>query len=199
MDKRLRKLAARRAWQGLAVLILAAGTAWAVFTVREVRHEVYRYDQTLGRLPEKRLKILALESSLNERRHDVERLRSFVVQRDAVGEVVGLLQANAGKRGIDLRVLKIEEDEEPAAGFFPAARLQISGFGRPERLLEFLHEVEHAPYLLDWEKWRIVEEDQLPRRGESGSAPIEESSALPSTSDATAKLEATINLSISHE
>lgn len=198
-----------RVLEVVAILLLAAALWWLAGMVGDVRRELARRHATLARVPQRVAALAGAQATLEARTHDIERLEAFTVSRQGLGQVIAAMEEAAGRRQVDLEVTRVQEvtvegpaGEEVASLEGPLAdvRLAVVAIGKPEQLLQFIHELEHLPYLLTIPSWLLTAQAGPAAQGEAGSAPVGGVVSGPIAPPLEAgRLEAELILSIAYE
>jgi Tfp pilus assembly protein PilO len=98
----------------------------------------------------------SLQDQLVEYESDVARVESMMPTQDEIGSVISSVEAEAKKFSVTVKVPKVQEeltydengDKVEQTGPIRSVRIQIQGQGDPIALINFMHTVEHLPYLL---------------------------------------------------
>lgn len=148
---------------------------------RQIAEQYIALEQSLGDMGH----MTGLKEGLSYRQHDIDHILAFVLERRALGDVVGALEKSAERLGLSLTVpqveeeVKLDENGEPIepTGPMREVRLHLVVSGSPEGTLRWLHAVEYQPYLLTVVGWRFATEEGdkvqpgAGRAGLTGGAP----------------------------
>ncbi|MCH8748296.1 flagellar biosynthetic protein FliO, partial [Patescibacteria group bacterium] len=112
---------------------------------------------------EARFDELAKLNELRNSQERIQRLDDLIVTRAEVGVVVSTLEGLATDAVVALQIPTITEvvdettvpPQERVPGSFVEAEIKLIAVGAPEKLVQFLHAVEHAPWLLAVPSWTI--------------------------------------------
>jgi hypothetical protein len=161
----------------VAVFVLVGVIVFLDVRIQEVRRQIFiakeMINQGLGNLT----KESAIRMELEKRSHDIDRIKSFVLKRDSVGDYITVLENEAARRGLDLRIPSVEEEViiddngkvvEPK-GDLKQVRMELSVSGGAEELLGFLSAVEYQSYLAGVASWDLVTGNDV---AAVGSAPV---------------------------
>lgn len=188
-----RRLLTVRLIEVVIIVVILIGGWFLHEYIREARTIYVTQLSTLQSAPETIDKTLSLSNELRGRQPDIERIAALVVSRDDVGTFVGELEAAAERYGVALEVPEIEQVPvfsgdgqllEPPPGVFRAVRLKVVTTGTVADLLRFLHDVEHAPFLVEAADWQLSTESIVPT--EFTARPLGDDSTAASSSSASA-------------
>jgi Tfp pilus assembly protein PilO len=204
MDKEIRNLVRRRVGEGLLILILAASVVWLWWWVEKAQRVAMEKKLDLAQVPAAAVRMAALRGQLAERSNDIERLREYVPTRREIGEVVNGLGELGEGFGLEIRVVSVKEEvlvdekgkEREPEGPLRLVRFVIVGVGPPEELLEFLHSVEHLPYLLAVPEWKVAVDTGQGSQGTKAASPEEDETT---SRRVTGQLNMSVLLSISSQ
>lgn len=158
-------------------LLVTLGLAWQQLSrmsqrVNEARHN-------LENIPQELLRQEGLASDLKKQDVRLQELEKLLPSREAIGDVVAVIENVAQKNGVKVIVPDVKEeirygrDNKPIAqtGRYQDVRLVIQGYGDPHRLLAFLYEVEHLPYVLKVPAWEVTTDYRVVPAALTVSAP----------------------------
>jgi len=151
---------------GEAVLVVALVVVIAVLgsRIQDARRQTNeRYvvlEQSLGSVAHGTW----LREELSRREHDINRIKTFVPERQSLGDVVDALERSAERLGVAVTVPQVKEEvkeDEEGNPIVPTGplrdiRLRLVASGAPDKTLRWLHAVEYQPYLLTMVSWRFV-------------------------------------------
>ncbi len=158
--------------------------------------QLIQAQQIIAASPGEALAVTAAQAELARRALDLDRLRSYVVLRDRLADAITTIEAQGAALAVTVAVSNVRphlavDDEgkivEPGGPVRPI-RLTIQASGAPSGLLTLLYRIEHLPYLLHAQTWRVTA-SPLP-----GGAKEATQAAVP-----TAKLEADLIMYVSTE
>ena len=161
-----------------AVCIMLVFAVFLSQLIRDVRGQIagqyMKIDQSMNNIAFDAV----LEEEVDKRSNDIDRIKMLVVHRDEIGQVIGELEREAKKYGVELRVPSVKEEvkleeEEPVevSGLWREVRMSLVVIGSPEDLLGFLHAVEHEPYLMTAVAWRLEAQAPVLARGVAALMP----------------------------
>lgn len=202
-----------KGWQwvvkSLLLLGLAAVTVWLGQQTQSARARHDNLSRALAKLPETLSAEAAQGAVLAQHRAAVERLQRLLPRREEVGAVAGAMEREGTQRNVAVVITDLKEAElrdasgtvAPPSG--PVRDLRITGIaiGAPAQLISWLGAVEHFPYLMRIEEWklRVLESAGAPGtqpRLPDGQVVVPITSPLPK--EAAAELAFTWLLSIRH-
>ena len=202
-DPAYRKILLLRLGEGVLLITLLVA-AWYVygFTVT-IRDMVYQQEQELVEAPEQVLRELAQLNELRNSQERIQRLDDLIVTRAEVGVVVSTLEGLATDAVVALQIPTITEvvdeataaQQESVSGSFVEAEIKLIAVGAPEKLVQFLHAVEHAPWLLAVPSWTIKSSNTaVPGIVPVAPAGLPSGQAIIPVPDSTGLLEASVLL-----
>lgn len=147
---------------------------------------------------------VALEEKISKWSDDIDRIKMLVIHRDEIGQVVGGLEREAKKYGVELRVPSVKEevklDGEGEAievrGSWREVRLSLVVIGSPEDLLRFLHAIEHEPYLMAVVDWRLEVQAPAISRGVAALMPSRVVSGAPGGEDVSVRSDSSMKVEV---
>lgn len=150
--------------RGGVLSILAVGLFFGHKYVLSLRDERALATNELEAAPERLLESARQRADLSRREVDIGRVERLLVPRSEVVAIVARIEQEATARGLTIAVPAIEEirtvnaqgEEVESAGPARDVRLEISVDGPPEQIVAFVHSIEHLPYLLHLESWRLT-------------------------------------------
>ena len=138
--------------------VLAVGIIIGVLYVRaeiqDVRSAIFVKQEQLERRLQGASHQSRLRNELVQRSHDIDRLRSFLAQRGDFGNVVGLLEQEAARNGVEIRIPDVIEGGDTESNH--EVRMEVSVTGDPRAVLQFMHRAEHIPYLAHIESFHFT-------------------------------------------
>ncbi|MEX1997967.1 MAG: hypothetical protein WEA04_04845 [Candidatus Andersenbacteria bacterium] len=164
LQARERRLLFNRGLELLIIVVLII----ALFYFRELIHSkrvmVYQLQRQLDEAPQYAAQQVSLRTELEKSAHDIVRIESLLVRREALGDFVSLLEKQARQNRVTLRVPDIKEEMVLSAEGKPVAatgpyrdiRLQVTATGEPNDLLQLLHQLEHLPHAVRLPAWSIT-------------------------------------------
>lgn len=146
---------------GVAVLLAGAIILW--FIVRQQQAAVVALQHEREQVPQAELRLTTLNAQLKKYAPVVTTLEGATVIRDKIGDVIGVIEKEAVGRGVEVEFADITEkqvfDEQgqlaKQSGPIQLIQIKMVAVGEPEALLEFLYAVEHLPFLLHLDAWRL--------------------------------------------
>ncbi|MEK7557094.1 MAG: hypothetical protein AAB538_03900 [Patescibacteria group bacterium] len=146
---------------GIGVALAVTALAWRY--VIDKRAQLSELTHELERLPEALSHQGSLNAEIEKRAFDVERIRSFVVGKEQLAQVVSEIENVGRSMAVAARIPTLEEkqilDENgsvvPPSGPLLDVRLKIVAVGNPKQLLKFLYAIEHMQLLTYFESWRL--------------------------------------------
>lgn len=192
-----------KGWRGVVKILLLVGliaaTVWLGQNVQRLRAENASLNDTLAKLPETLSAAAAQRTILAEQQPTLEQLQRLLPRREEVGGVAGALEREGAQRTVavvitDLRDVELQDASGAAAAASgPVRDVRIAGVatGSPAQLLSWMAAVEHLPYLMWLEEWklRVITVPTVLPAGQAGSPP---------PAEAAAELSFTFLLSIRH-
>lgn len=119
-----------------------------------------------------------LQSELERRQHDVDRLTKMIPRQEEIDVVVAQLEAEAKRQQVVITIPSVERNisakggtERPVAApkQLEEVKVKIIAQGGVANLLNFWHAVEHLPYLTGVVEYNLLGQD---RPAVVGSAPL---------------------------
>lgn len=158
MDKRLTWII-----EGIVFVLLIVATIWGWQMLSNFREEVLQGASTLEMRPEEQVLFASVQSEISRRGDDVASVESLIVERNQLGDVVGQIEGAAQDAGVLVALPEVEEkavfnehgNEVEPSGPIQEVRIAIVATGSPRDLLEFLYQLEHLPYLVTLDDWRL--------------------------------------------
>lgn len=149
-------------WLLVAAALLAADW-WLWQAAEATRQAIASRRAALIERPSQQLALNSLQSELDRRQADLQRLKQYLIARDQLDSFVGRLEAEAKRAQVTLIIPAVAERQslddqgQPVvpAGPIADAEFRLTATGSPKQLLQFLHSVEALPYLLYVESWSI--------------------------------------------
>lgn len=137
---------------------------WSLPYLTQSRDQLEKDIAELGAAPNVTTQQATLEASLLEHGHDIGRIQAYILPKDAVVNFITVLEQTATARGVQVRIpgLEVEEKKDdsgqvvPSSGPYEDVRVTIQATGTPEVLLQFVHDLEHLPYLLAVDEWQVT-------------------------------------------
>lgn len=188
------------------ILAVLVGAAVAVhLQVSKWRVAVTMKQEQLRQAPVQDLAAASLRADLRRKQEDVSQVLTFVPTRDDMVGVVTSVEEEGKRRGLETAVVDIKEQakvdgaEGEADNSLQHVELHVVASGDPSGLMEFLYAVEHLPYMLYGNNWRLsVSGTQIATRGTGGIAQVEES--IPAVApDVSGKLTLTLILAVRNQ
>lgn len=152
-----------RAGESLLALILIVGISYGVGLLKAERAAVLAAQQQLEQAPELLTQDRDAQKDLEKHGHDIARIRTLFVQREAVDVFLSVIEAEGKKHGVDVLITDIQEEEKfgkdkkliPQQGPYIDVSVTIKAAGDPIQLLEYLHTLEYLPYVLRLATWSL--------------------------------------------
>lgn len=168
----------------IVLIVLGAGLFFGHTYVADVRAERAKAIRELEATPDRLLETARQRADLNRREADLSRIEKLLVPRSEVVSIVARIEQEATVRGLTIAVPAIEEIkmvnnrgvEVETGGPARDVRLEISISGSPDQIIAFVHSVEHLPYLLFVESWRLT--NLLPQGEDPEEPPVSATSKL---------------------
>ena len=175
--------------KGSVLVLVIAGLVFAHSRVSALAALVIERRAELDQKPDEELRAATLRSELSRRAFDLNRIRTYVVPRDQIIDVVSAIEAEGQRFGVTVQVPDIQEEpvfDEAGNPIAPPGPLQdvqakIIAVGPPDRLVAFLHSMDHLPYILRVTRWNL----SLDRSALSSSSSI----SVPGSEEAAVALE----------
>lgn len=153
---RLKKLIVTKVIGLVAVAVLTGALIRVGQMVLAIRDQTIAKQLKLEASLDSAVHQAALVERLVKHEKEIKRIRTMVPGRDEISQVVELIEREAKSEGVAVLVPRIGEepvyDENGVViertGPASVVRLKIEGVGDPLALLNFMHAVEHLPYLL---------------------------------------------------
>jgi len=152
-------------WVGKVVLLVAAiaGAIWTWRSLAELRVAVYEKREQLEEQPTEAARYASVRAEINKRQPDIDRVKSFLVSRDTVGEIVAEIESTGAAYRIEVSVPQVEEKQllddngnpVEATGPLYDVGLKVVATGKPKDLLAFLHSIENMQRLVYLNSWRL--------------------------------------------
>ncbi|MEX1112140.1 MAG: hypothetical protein WEC84_01645 [Candidatus Andersenbacteria bacterium] len=158
---------------------LIAGIVYANRYIRVQQQAVEAKKQAVLQQPEDLIHASTLKAELSKHQFDIDRIRTYVLKREEIAEAVGWIEGEGQKLNVSVTVSDIKEvavldaagNPLPQTGPLQKISLEVVGSGLPSNVLSFLHQVEHAPYLIYMDKWAVSSSTRPGSTGVSSAAP----------------------------
>lgn len=159
----LRYLMLQSVLSAALIAVLLGAMSWALPHLRQSRDALQRQTQQAAVVPDVTFQERSLAATVAAHAHDVARIQSYLPTQDALPNVIAVLEETAVGRQVHIQVPdisaveEVDENGEPVAspGPYHTVRLTVHGTGQPEGLLQFLHDLEHMPYVLTVAEWQL--------------------------------------------
>lgn len=160
----VRRLLLYRLFEVCAVLLIIFATIMAYGLTRRAQIEVETEQKHLVNRPHYLLQLTTVQQELRGRMPDLERVLRLIHNPQDIITFIEDMEETAAGYNIDVEVPSINEVKEldeagvpiEERGPFRSISLTIHGQGKTENLLQFLHEIEHAAYLVSLKDWSIA-------------------------------------------
>lgn len=158
----------------------------------DYRNDILEEDLKAERLnleqgPVDTLEMLTMETELTRRHDDIEKVKSYIVERDQLVQVISYAEERAQARNISIEVPAINERilidpatgvEIPPSGIFQDLEIDLQATGNPDNIVDFLYDLEHSPYLLQLQSWNVSQDTILKGVPVGSSAAPEDSEEI---------------------
>lgn len=189
--------------EGVLAAALVVGLWFGWQELRQIRQGITQSQQMVENMPQQQLAQDDLASELKKQDARLRQLEKLLPPREAVGDVVAAIEGLEKKHGVRIIVPDVKEEIRygrdnkpiPQTGPYLDIRLVVQGYGDPERLLAFIYDVEHLPYLLKIPTWEVTTHFLVVPAALTVSAPIE----TPAAQRPAGLLEAGVILTITRE
>ncbi len=166
----------------IILLLILAGLPYLHITTSRLYESVSAKRHLLEKNPDNLIYSSAARAELAKRQLDIQRIKSYVPERNAVAGVVTAMEQEGTKQSVVLKVTDIGEElvtnaagqPEVASGPIQNVRIKITAVGKPENLVQLLYSVEHMPYLLHLVSWELVYKPQETAQGSQAQAPVDD-------------------------
>jgi len=173
LGEKIKGLVWARVAGAVTVVVLVVVIVFLNATIQGVRREIYIAKEMINHGLGNLAKQSALRAELEKRSHDLDRISSFVLERESVGDYIGVLEAEASRLGLTLRVPEVSEEQSfdangqliEQSGIFEKVRIKVQVTGNPSKLLNFLSAVEHEAYLSGVVGWKMLAESGMVTSG----------------------------------
>lgn len=158
MERALKLLITRRIIESSLALGLIVGIVFLWRHTAAARLQFFSAQRALQNVPQQVSQQTSLAVEIDKHRHDISRLRAYVVERQNIGEVIAAIEAAGHRHKLSVQIADVAEASplsESSDELLSDVRLKLTAVGRPEAMLRFLHTVEHVPYLLYLESWQL--------------------------------------------
>lgn len=159
----IRPILMRRLLELTLIAILIVAIVMAYQLTKSQRQHVRRLEQAQAEQPRLVAERMKQEKVLATHHAELARLEQQLLSYEAVGQFIELLEKQATARQIALKVPEIKELVEVSENGTPIERtgpiyeidVTLLAIGSPIELVQFLYELEHAPYLARVVDWRL--------------------------------------------
>lgn len=155
----------------VAEILLLVGLIVAATYVQKLTHK-YRYAyeaarQVQDQRPETEAQLTAIEQGLSAAKPQLEAVIAQLPPRDDIGEYLSWLEQRAAKYHVQLQITNVQAEVTPEAtegepspppvisNGYAVVRISIIGNGETSSLFEFLHDIEHGPYVSAVPSWAL--------------------------------------------
>lgn len=163
----IRALLLWRTLQLLGGLALMGAVVVMVYLLRSASINLIMRQRAAEGVLETSVYDAALKAELARRVRDVERIDALIVRRARFADFITVLESHAQRHGVSLHVSSITEGDAAPAGAAeesaeasPATLAEVhvhfAAEGTPRALLNFLHAVEHLPYVVELPAWEFA-------------------------------------------
>lgn len=191
----LRPRLLRRMIELAVLIVLLAGSLVAHTYVKADRRQLITQQASQSQEPEAALKQASLQYELREQTQGLAELNTVLISPDQIGDFIGHLEQTAARHDVRLSIPTVKEARRtdargkviPSSGPLIDIGLSIVAVGTPPALLNFVHDVELAPYLVTFTEWEVNTTASTPlgfSATEPAAAPAaeEETTAVPAVS-----------------
>ena len=159
-----RRLVLARLLEGSGLLLIIVACVWGYGQAWQTHEAVSAAQVRLADHPQYLLRLSSVQQELRGRSPDIERILRLVGDSQAIVGFIEELEETAQGRRVVLEVPSINEVQEvdetgqlvELRGPFRSISLTIAAHGRAEDLLQYIHDVEHAPHLVSLRDWNIT-------------------------------------------
>ena len=152
----LKKILVGRIVGIVAVAVLIGAIFVLADRVQEVRRSLLMKQSLLEGSLKTAVYQASLQDQLIEYEADITRVEGMMPIQDEIGMIISYIEAEAKKNNITVKVPIVGEefvydkngDKIEPMGSARAVRMQIQARGDPIALINFMHSIEHAPFLL---------------------------------------------------
>lgn len=155
----------------VAEILLLTGLVVVVTYVQQLAHE-YHYTyaaarEAQNRRPETEAQLTATLQQLATATPQLAAVMALLPPRDDIGEYLSWLEQRAAKYHVQLQITNVQADTPPEAtegepsppvvisSGYAVVRISITGNGETSSLFEFLHDIEHGPYVAAVPSWTL--------------------------------------------
>lgn len=141
-------------------IVIVAFLVSAIFLlggqIQEVRRSIEMQELSLEGSLREAVYEAALEDQLVSNEAEIKRIEEIMPAQDKVGLIIGVIESVAKKYGVTVLVPIVNEEivtdksgnRGEQTGLVRSVIMEIQVQGKPVSLIEFMHTVEHLPYLL---------------------------------------------------
>jgi len=149
------------------VLVLITVVVWLTSAIQDVRRRITLSQLAMEQKLEGAGVLAALELEVDRRQGDLDQIFIHVTDQAGIGEVVAVLEREAARFDVSLRIPLVEEvvpesseeveegEDPPPPGPLREVQLRLVVRGTPQQTLRFFYAVEHLPYLLRTDTWHL--------------------------------------------
>ncbi len=144
--------------------VLIVGLVWGHQQLRDLQQRITTAQAAMAMLPQQQIAVQNAKMDLKKYEPALQRLMILLPRREAVGDIVARIENEANKQGLKAIVADVKEevrlgkDNKPIAqsGPYQEVRFTVQSYGDPIELLQYLHSLEHLPYVLKVPEWHIT-------------------------------------------
>ncbi len=163
-NKEVRRLLLYRFLEVGVVIVIIALCVWGYNKTRQTQRAAATEQARLAMRPQYLVRLSTVQQELRGRTPDLDRILQLIKSSQEIVGFIEELEETAKDYKVILEVPDIAEvqrlDEAGVpvveGGPFRSISLTISAQGRAEDLLQYIHDVEHAPHLVSLRDWNIT-------------------------------------------
>ena len=142
---------------GVVVIVILIGAVYLLGNqVQNVRRGLLVKQMSLEGSLKAAVYQASLQEQLVEHKAEIALIEQMMPIQDEIGSIIGSFEAEAKKSGVIVTVPTVQEevvfdkngDKAEQVGSTRVVRMQIYAQGEPVALIDFMHTIEHLPFLL---------------------------------------------------
>lgn len=145
------------------LLVAVTGLTYVHYSITGLRREVAQQQSTLAEKPDQIFYEAALEAELSKHAFDITRINAYVPPREEIINVIATIEAEGQAHSAAVTIAEIKEKlvldaankPVPATGPVEDVIIELVAIGSPTNLMNFLHGLDHLPYVLHVESWHL--------------------------------------------
>ncbi len=149
--------------EGVVFLVVLGALWFGLSYVRDLQKKVAVERENLERRPSAIVELADARVEYQKHISDLAGIQSYAISRSQVSDIISAIEREASVDKLTVQIPAIEEvvqlDEQGnpivSTTGLQKVRVRIAGYGDMESLLQFLHRVEHLPYLVSLEAWSV--------------------------------------------